>query len=408
MTTIAKRIPESRDTRGGSRRAIGIWLLVCAGLVYAMIVLGGMTRLTQSGLSMVDWDPVMGAVPPITDVQWEGAFATYQQFPEYQVVNAAMTLGEFKGIFYVEYAHRMLGRVIGLALILPLAYFLIRRRMDKLLTLKVFGLFCLVGLQGVLGWFMVQSGLVDKPQVSAYRLSAHLLLATIIFGAMLWVAFGLVFPRARPWVERARRVRAEGLGLMALVTVMIVSGGFVAGTKAGYVFNTFPLMNGRIVPGGMFDRSPLWSNFFENIVTVQFQHRMLAVALLVVVPIFCYRTLRRETSRRVRIGAYVLFAALAAQIALGLLTLLLVVPVPLASAHQAGALLVFGIATFITQQSAAMPVQAGKPQIDRGEIDIAEIDIRDAPDETAALESSCDARLGSRPAATYGASSTSP
>ena len=331
-------------------RQIALWLLICCALIFAMVVLGGVTRLTRSGLSMVQWDPIMGVIPPLSEAQWEETFAKYRQFPEYQKINRGMSLQQFKSIFWVEYAHRLLGRSIGVVFLLPFLYFLIRRMLPRTLIPKLITMFVLGGLQGLLGWFMVKSGLVDHPHVSPYRLTAHLAMAVLIYGYILWVALGLLFASAENDVPTNRPVRRLGLAVTVTVCVMIFSGGFVAGTKAGFAFNTFPLMNGRLIPEGVLAMKPVWSNFFENIATVQLDHRLIAYVLCLMIPFYWYCVQQADVSTRTRVVAHVLFATLALQICLGIATLLLVVPVILAAAHQAGALLVFSAALFMNHE----------------------------------------------------------
>lgn len=326
-------------------RAVAIWLLVVAALVFAMVVVGGVTRLTRSGLSIVEWNPVMGAIPPLTEQQWLVEFDKYQQTPEYQHVNRGMTLDGFKNIFYVEWTHRLLGRLIGLVFLLPLLYFALRKRLERALVPKLVGIFILGGLQGALGWFMVKSGLVDIPRVSPYRLTAHLGLAVLIYGYVLWIAFDLLYPK--PGKKRPPRLPRVGWVVTALVFIAILAGGFVAGTKAGFAFNTWPLMYGQLVPEGMFALAPWWTNLFENIPTVQFNHRMLAYAVLIAVAIYGWLGLREKLDARARTGFVLLPLAALLQVLLGIATLLLAVPVALGAAHQGGALVVFTIALYL-------------------------------------------------------------
>jgi cytochrome c oxidase assembly protein subunit 15 len=255
-----------------------------------------------------------------------------------------MSLEEFKDIFWLEYFHRLLGRLIGVAFFAPLVYFLVRRKIDAALGLKLAGIFVLGALQGLMGWYMVKSGLIDDPRVSQYRLTAHLALAFVIYGAMLWTALDLL----SPWPDAPanggmRRLRRWGWGLAALVFLMVLSGGFVAGIRAGLAYNTFPLMNGHVVPPEIFMLDPWYENFFNNMATVQFDHRLIAWMLAVLVPWFWWRARSVELLRRTRALFHLLLAALALQIALGIGTLLLLVPVSLAAAHQGGALVVFTI-----------------------------------------------------------------
>lgn len=329
-----------------ARRRIAAWLFVCCALVFAMVVVGGITRLTHSGLSIVEWQPLVGTLPPLDDAQWQETFAKYRLTPEYLQVNAGMTLDEFKGIFWWEYFHRLLGRAIGVAFLVPLVWFALRREIPRGVAGRLAAIFVLGGLQGAMGWYMVRSGLVDDPRVSQFRLTAHLGLALAIFAAMLWIGLSLVFPeRARLHSPRQRRVRALAFVAAALVFAMALSGGFVAGIRAGFAYNTFPLMNGSLVPPEILLLTPAWRNFFYNMATVQFDHRAIAWTLAVLVPTLWW-TLRRTRGLppRARSGGDLLLVLLAVQIGLGIATLLLVVPVPLAAAHQAGAVLVFAAA----------------------------------------------------------------
>lgn len=349
----------ARPSQTRDNRLIALWLLACAALVFAMVVLGGVTRLTRSGLSITEWDPILGAIPPLDAAQWNDAFGKYRQTPEFQQVNRDMTLDGFKSIYYVEWAHRLLGRLIGFAFLLPFLYLLLRRRIERALAPRLIGLFALGALQGALGWFMVKSGLVDVPRVSPYRLTAHLGLAVVIYGYLVWTALSLVYPQAPVAAEPARR---WSRGVVALVFVMILSGGFVAGTHAGFAYNTFPLMGGRWIPDGIGALEPWWSNPFENPPLVQFDHRLIAYTLLIVVPMFWWRLRRATSDPRLRAGAHALLALLGLQISLGIATLLYVVPVPLAAAHQGCAILVFTAALYVAhglRRPASPPAPAG-------------------------------------------------
>jgi cytochrome c oxidase assembly protein subunit 15 len=311
-----------------------------------MVVVGGITRLTHSGLSIVEWQPVAGALPPLDQTQWEEAFRKYQQTPEFRRVNPGIALGEFKGIFWWEYFHRLLGRVIGAVFLLAFLWFALRGKIARPLWPKLAGIFVLGGLQGVMGWYMVESGLVADPRVSQLRLAAHLGFAFLIYAAMLWIALDLVFPRgAAP--APGRSLRRQAAGLAALVFVMMLSGALVAGTHAGLEYNTFPFMNGRVVPLDAFAMEPWYRNLYDNLATVQFDHRLIAWALAFFVPWLWLRVRSAGAPRRARLAADLLLGAIIAQIALGISTLLLFVPVPLAAAHQAGALLVFTAALLL-------------------------------------------------------------
>lgn len=308
-----------------------------------MVVLGGVTRLTNSGLSMVRWEPVSGVIPPSSQAEWENEFAQYRNSPEYQKINLGITLDQFKKIFWFEYAHRLLGRLIGVAFALPLLYFWVRGRIHRPLLGRLLVLFVLGGLQGLLGWYMVKSGLVDNPHVSQYRLTAHLGVALAIYAYMLWVALSVLGGDGNATTAHQRpAVRPPTLAVLALAVLTILSGGFVAGLDAGFAYNTFPRMGGQWIPEGLFVLEPVYINFFENLVTVQFGHRLLATLTFVSVVALWVVALRVPLDGSTR-WAYHLVAFIAmAQVSLGIATLLLHVPVPLAAAHQAGALLLLG------------------------------------------------------------------
>jgi cytochrome c oxidase assembly protein subunit 15 len=322
-------------------RAVGWWLFACCAMVLTTLVVGGVTRLTHSGLSIVEWQPLLGALPPLSESDWLKVFAQYQQSPEFRLVNSDMTLDGFKFIFWWEWTHRLLGRAIGLVFFLPFLAFVLMRKIPAGLMPRLLGFFLLGGLQGAMGWYMVKSGLVDDPRVSQYRLAAHLGLAFLIFGLMLWTALGLLQRRAAIQPEQTRGVRRFGVALAALVFVMVLSGALVAGLRAGLVYNTFPLMMGYFVPPDMWAADPWWLNFFANLATVQFDHRMIAWSLMVLVPLFWWQVRRRSAKHAPRRAATAMLAMLVIQVTLGISTLLQAVPVPLAAAHQAGAMLLF-------------------------------------------------------------------
>ncbi|CAN5720721.1 COX15/CtaA family protein [soil metagenome] len=337
-TTSASSAPFTPER--ANARPIALWLLTCCGLIAVMVLLGGVTRLRHAGLSIVEWQPFTGVLPPLTAPAWEDAFAQYQRYPEYQKLNRGMTLAEFKSIFWLEYLHRLWGRLIGIAFLVPCLYFALRRRIGRALIPKLAMLFALGGLQGALGWYMVKSGLVDRPDVSQYRLSAHLGLAASIYGYMLWVALGLLRPR----------IAAEGVlprycfAVLGLVFATLVSGGFVAGLDAGFAYNTFPLMQGQWIPEGLWHLQPFYRNLFENLITVQFMHRILALASLLAVGLLWLAARRSALPASARRACYGLLGVCALQVALGISTLVFVVPLPLALAHQAGALVLLTIA----------------------------------------------------------------
>ena len=338
------------DNSASHNRQIGIWLLAVCLLVYAMVILGGITRLTGSGLSMVDWDPLMGWIPPLTQMQWERVFEMYQHSPEYQKINIGMDLAGFQSIFLLEYLHRVLGRLIGLSFLLPFLYFYFSGKIQRQAAPRFLLMFLLGGLQGVLGWYMVKSGLVDNPHVSQYRLTAHLAAAFLIYAYMFWVALQHLLPKAELQQGRSLSIshNRHSRWLTTLITITILSGGFVAGLKAGYGYNTFPDMAGQYIPDGLFRENPLWINLFENRTTVQFDHRILAITVLFATLAFWFRYRVEPLSRYARMGMNALFIMSLIQVALGISTLLLVVPTALASTHQAGAVALFTIALFVT------------------------------------------------------------
>lgn len=322
-------------------RTIALWLISVAALIFAMVILGGATRLTGSGLSMVEWAPIMGTIPPLNEQEWQDTFNKYQQFPEYQKKNLHMNLDEFKGIFVFEYSHRMLGRFIGLAFLLPFLYFLFHKRLRPTLMPKLIVMFVLGGLQGLLGWYMVKSGLVSDPHVSQYRLAAHLSAALLIYAYILWVAWGLLRPHPRNgWVRGVESLRRHSKIAMSLIVLMIISGAFVAGTRAGLGFNTFPLMNGAVIPEGLFSMSPFYLNFLENPTTIQFDHRIIAYVLIFYIPFVWYKSSKFPLNQKSHMAFHLLLITFIIQIILGISTLLMEVPVSLGILHQAGALLV--------------------------------------------------------------------
>ena len=326
-------------------RAVAWWLLACCALVFAMVVVGGITRLTHSGLSIVEWQPIVGTVPPLNDAQWEETFAKYRKTPEFKQKNFDMTLAGFKSIFWWEYIHRLLGRVIGLAFLVPFLYFLARRKLERPLAWKLAGIFVLGALQGFMGWYMVASGLVDDPRVSQFRLTAHLTLAFVIYAAMFWVALGILFPH-RYWGPPS--LRMHGTTVVVLVFAMVVTGGLVAGIRAGYAYNTFPLMNGHVIPPEILMLQPWWRNFGYNMATVQFDHRAVAWLLALLVPWLWWRVRgTTELDARAYLAAHVLLAVMVLQVGLGIATLLMRVPVTLGVMHQGGAVLVLTAALWM-------------------------------------------------------------
>ena len=323
------------------RRQVAGWLLLCAALVFAMVLIGGVTRLTRSGLSIVEWQPLVGALPPLSQADWDALFARYRETPEFRLVNFQMTLDGFKSIFWWEYLHRLLGRAIGVIFLVPLLFFQLKRKLDRPLALKLWGMFALGAMQGAMGWIMVQSGLVDDPKVDPVRLSAHLGIALAIFAAELWIALELLAPRKSSADRLAR-------ALPFVVFAMALSGGMVAGLRAGYAYNSFPLMNGHFVPPEVLVLEPWWRNFVYNMAAVQLVHRAFFWLLAVLVPIVWWRA--RDTA-----AGNTLLVAFILQAALGITTLLLGVPVGFGAAHQGGAVLLLAAALWTAHSAKARP-----------------------------------------------------
>ena len=309
-------------------------------MILLMVVIGGITRLTESGLSITEWRPVTGVLPPLGEAQWAAEFEKYKAIPQYRAIHADMTLGQFKVIFFWEYLHRLWGQLIAVAFAVPFAYFLVRGRIPRRLAPRLALLFVLGGLQGALGWYMVESGLSERIEVSQYRLAAHLAAAALIYAAMLWVALDLIWPEREAARDRRQKRLRHGIGLvLAFVSLTFVAGAFVAGLRAGYIYNTFPLMGDRLVPAEYAALSPWWRNWFENAAAAQFNHRLLAeITVGEVVGLWLF-SLRLHLGTRARAAVNGLFAMALPQLALGIATLVLVAPLPLAVAHQAGAML---------------------------------------------------------------------
>jgi heme a synthase len=333
----AREIPPRR--RGHLR----IWLWTGAALTFIILIVGGITRLTQSGLSIVDWRPIMGVIPPLSAADWQEAFDQYRQYPEYQQLRRGMTMSEFQFIFFWEYLHRMVARLIGLVFIIPFAVFAIRGYFNRPLLKRVLLLFGLGALQGFMGWFMVMSGLVDQPNVSHYRLATHLSIAFLIFGLCLWIAADLQDRRRLiPPYAGSTMVRRGLYAVGALLGLQIVWGAFVAGMKAGLIYNTFPLMGTSLVPSSVFTLSPVILNFFENPVAVQWVHRTVGTVLaLASIGLLAVMWRRRVPAASIRWAGF--FATLLiVQYVIGVMTLLYYVPISLGVIHQATAMLLFG------------------------------------------------------------------
>jgi len=325
-------------------RTVAFWLLICCGLVFTMVVLGGFTRLTGSGLSMADWRPLMGWLPPLSETEWQRIFDLYQQTPEFLKVNSHMDVHAFKSIFWLEYLHRLLGRTIGIVFLVPFVFFLARGYIRASEWPKYLLMFILGGLQGVLGWYMVKSGLVDNPHVSQYRLTAHLFAAFLIYAYMFWVAMSLLFPATgterHPWYRKS-------FALTALLSITIISGGFVAGLKAGKIYNTFPMMGDYWLPPGIMALEPFWRNFFDNMTTVQFDHRILAITTLIAVIGFWFKARSADLPARTRPAVNALLHTAVLQVILGITTLLMSVPIILGATHQGVAMLLFTVSLYI-------------------------------------------------------------
>ena len=317
-------------------RAIATWLLVCCGLVFAMVVLGGVTRLTGSGLSMAEWRPIMGTLPPLSDAEWQRVFEIYKQTPEFQKVNSYMDVHDFKGIFWLEYLHRVLGRLLGFVFLLPLTYFVSRRYITLRQLPWYLMILALGGVQAVIGKIMVASGQVDAPQVSHYRLTAHLSAAFLVYALMFWRAqsllHGIPLGVPHPWYRWT-------VALTALIAITIISGGFVAGLDAGLIYNTFPKMGDYWIPPGLFALDPVWRNFFDNLTTVQFDHRLLALTTFALIAIYWFRARGAKLPRRARSGTNAMLVTAILQVLLGISTVVLAVPTLPAVSHQATAML---------------------------------------------------------------------
>jgi cytochrome c oxidase assembly protein subunit 15 len=342
-------------------RVIRLWLHAIAALIFAMVLVGGATRLTESGLSIVEWKPVTGTLPPLGAAAWQAEFDKYKAIPQFQR-NSRMTLDEFKTIFWWEWTHRLMGRVIGAAFLLPFLFFLAKGWIGPPLRGRLWAIFALGALQGAVGWWMVASGLAERFEVSQYRLATHLILACVIFVAVLWTALQL---GGRPGIAAPPRVRAGAVALLTLALAQIYLGALVAGLRAGLLYNTWPLIDGRLVPetSRLFFETPFWRNLFENALTVQFNHRMTAY-LLLSLALLHLLDVARSAPRALPLTA-ALAGAIALQAVLGIFTLLHQVPIALALAHQAGAIVVLALATVAVQRisvkTSSIPIGVSAP-----------------------------------------------
>ncbi len=324
------------------KKYIRRWYWSGAILVFVILVIGGITRLTGSGLSITDWNPLIGTIPPLNEAQWEDAFEQYKQFPEYQVVNRGMSMSEFKYIFFWEYIHRLAARFLGVVFIVPFLWFIAKKKFDKTqLKRAVFLMFLGLG-QAFMGWYMVMSGLVDIPAVSHYRLAAHLTLAFIIFGACLWFALDLYENRKKEIIGSSE-LKKWLIIFSSLLLIQIVWGAFVAGLNAGHIYNTFPKMYQYWFPPELWISEPLIINFFENIVTVQWMHRVVGTILALIVILIWVRSIQLKTDTATRMWSFSLFSIVLIQYLIGVFTLIYHVPVWLGVLHQAVAMILFGI-----------------------------------------------------------------
>src|SRR4051812_46245480 len=343
-------------------RAVRWWLFSVAALIVIMVLVGGATRLTESGLSIVEWKPVTGTLPPLDETQWTQAFEAYKAIPQYREMNAGMSLAEFKTIFWWEWSHRLLGRVIGVAYLLPFLWFMWRGALGADLRRRLWLIFGLGALQGAVGWWMVASGLSHRVEVSQYRLATHLVLALVIFAAVVWTLRRLA---QRPPSAAPARLRMTSVALVVLTFLQLYFGALVAGLRAGKVYNTWPEIDGAFIPSAarLFFETPWWRNLFDNTLTVQFEHRMTAYALLALAVLHAVDAMGSRAGRAIVNGALWLAAAVTLQATLGILTLLNEVPIDLALAHQAVAIAVLTLAVFQAERLAARQSQPGQQKL---------------------------------------------
>lgn len=330
-------------TKDRNNRHVAIWLFIVCAFVFTMIVVGGITRLTESGLSMVNWEPISGIIPPLNEAEWNAEFEAYKQYPEYQKVNIGMTLDEFKNIFFWEYLHRVLGRLIGVIYAIPFFIFLARKKIKRALKPHLWTLLLLGGGQGLLGWYMVKSGLIDQPDVSHYRLTAHLGLAVLIYTYAFWLGLGLLLPKSKKALGRPKRLIYS---YVVILIVQILIGGLVAGLNAGLVSDTWPLMFGQIIPDGAFNGGYGLMSIFDDPLTVHFEHRTFAY-IVALTAIIIWWKLKSDTSATVRLGANLVLLSVLLQITLGVLTVLHTVAIPIAATHQAGAVVALSASLYL-------------------------------------------------------------
>jgi heme a synthase len=334
------------------RRAVRLWLIAVAGLIFATLVVGGATRLTESGLSIVEWKPVTGVVPPLNAAAWQAEFEKYQTIPQFRELNSAMSLDQFKTIYWWEWSHRLLARLVGAAFLLPFLWFLWRGSIEPHIRVRLWTIFGLGAALGAVGWWMVSSGLSERVSVSQYRLAFHLTLACVIFAAILWTEQSL---RPQPRIVTPARIRMGAVAIVVLTIVQIYLGALVAGLRAGLIYNTWPLIDGSIVPDAtrLFFEAPLWRNFFENTLTVQFDHRLAAYALWLVAVLHAVDVVRMGRRGAALAGALALAFVITLQAVLGIVTLLYQAPLALALLHQAMAIAVLTVAVVHAQRLTA-------------------------------------------------------
>ena len=349
-------------TEAPPNRAVKWWLFSVAALIAIMVLVGGATRLTESGLSIVEWKPVTGTLPPLTDAQWTQAFEGYKTIPQYRELNAGMSLAEFKTIFWWEWSHRLLGRVIGAVYLLPFLFFLWRRMLGGELKRRLWLIFGLGALQGAVGWWMVASGLSGRVEVSQYRLASHLTLALLIFAAIVWTLRRLT---DRPQAAAPPRLKITAMALLVLTFVQLYFGALVAGLRAGRVYNTWPDIDGAFIPTAerLLFEQPGWRNLFDNALTVQFEHRMTAYALLALAILHALDALRARAGSAAIAGAWWLVSAIALQATLGILTLLNQVPIDLALSHQAVAIVVLTLSILQLERLSARRTEVDRPKL---------------------------------------------
>ena len=332
--------------KNNPQKSIILWLLTGCFLIYLMVVIGGITRLTHSGLSMVEWNPIIGSLPPMSDAAWQIPFEKYKQSPEYQLINNQFSLAEFKSIYWWEYIHRLLGRTIGVVFLIPFFYFLVKKKFDKALLKKMVVLLFLGALQGVLGWFMVYSGLQKEPHVSHYRLAAHLISAFTVFGFTFWYAMDLIYPTDLEENKISKNVKRWSKIMFSAIVLQIIYGAFVAGLKAGLFYNTYPMMGHSLMPETVMAYDSFWKNLLENPAGVQFLHRNIAIIVTILVLFVWEKSRKIQLTKLQRLASNFMLTVVIIQFLLGIVTLLYSVPVLMGVLHQTGAFFLFASSLF--------------------------------------------------------------